>query len=336
MGAMSFLQSVLNGVANSSRETGEGILAGARDAFLLPRDAYQGNFQTQPSAMTIDDMGRVLNMAGNVGTGGFAMPKPEGALGMFAGRTSKTADQGALLAADIGETRGHSPQQIEKVTGWFRNPVDDKWRYEISDHASRHTGAQAAPGETLPLSQMLKHDDLYAAYPALADFPVRNKGEIGNAYFRSSASTGKPVEIGLNHADPNARSLLLHEIQHYIQNAEGFAPGANTNMAEITQARPVLDLQTRIDSLVAQGREFSPESRSAQNALAHGKWNAYARAGGEVEARATQERMYMLPEERSARPYLSGQFGLAQGQPVPFDQQWFPGKTRPFIDEAYR
>lgn len=317
MGALSFLQSVLNGVQNSSREQGESLLAGAKDAFLLPRDAYRGDVQTQPTMMTEADGLRVANMAGNIGTGGFAMTKPEGALGMFAGRTAKTADQGALLAADIGEGRGHTPKAIQDATGWFRGPVDDKWKFEISDHAAEPTGARAPLGGNLTVGEVLKHDDLFAAYPQLKNLPVNNTGEFGHAAM-AARRTGPPLYINARHDDPQFTSLMLHELQHAVQRYEGFGGGANPAMAEIASAKPVIDAYA-----------ISPEAGR------HAGWNAYSRAAGEVESRAVQDRMFMTPQARRNYP-MTEYMKSPREYPIPPERQWLPGRERPFIDEAYK
>lgn len=71
-------------------------------------------------------------LSGFAAEGGFAMPKPEGALGVFAGRTAKTADLAALRTAQAADAMKIPPHTIWKQTGWFKG-ADDQWRFEIPD-----------------------------------------------------------------------------------------------------------------------------------------------------------------------------------------------------------
>lgn len=317
----------------------QSLLAAAGDAATVPRDAWQGKLQTQPSAMTDAEIGRVNNLAGMVGSGGFAMAKPEGSLGMFAGRQSKTADQIGLLSAAVGEHAGHSADNIYKNTGWYRG-ADRNWKYEIPDNNAvlDLSGVKDVPiNSSARVRDILKHDELFAAYPDLADVPIRNISATNSAWMGQTRE-GREL-MGLNLQNPNeewTKSTLLHELQHAIQNREGFGKGANPNMPEITSAKPIADAQARIDRLKADGKEFHQTTRTLQNHLDRDKWMPYSRAAGEVEARAVQDRMHYTPEQRMQMTPLAWESQQGTGlYRVPAEQQWLPGKTRPFLDEYY-
>lgn len=81
------------------------------------------------------------------------------------------------------------------------------------------------------LSEYLKAPGLYEQYPQLKDVTLRF--EEMNEGVRGYYAHGKN-EIVLNknflgeYASDKAKSTLLHEVQHWIQNYEGFASGAST------------------------------------------------------------------------------------------------------------
>ncbi|CAB4130767.1 hypothetical protein UFOVP122_26 [uncultured Caudovirales phage] len=55
---------------------------------------------------------------------------------IFAGESAKTADLGALETAKNMAKEGANKDEILTSTGWFKG-VDDKWRFEIPDEASK-------------------------------------------------------------------------------------------------------------------------------------------------------------------------------------------------------
>ena len=84
------------------------------------------------------------------------------------------------------------------------------------------------------LSDYLDYSELYDAYPRLKKMPVyvfkdRNRQEAG--WYDSQDDS---IAVNLSSLGPlwNQRSTLLHEIQHAIQEYEGFAEGGDSGFAE--------------------------------------------------------------------------------------------------------
>ncbi|MCI7761875.1 MAG: hypothetical protein MSH56_07185 [Akkermansia muciniphila] len=84
------------------------------------------------------------------------------------------------------------------------------------------------------LSDYLDYSELYDAYPRLKKMPVyvfkdRNRQEAG--WYDSQNDS---IAVNLSSLGPlwNQRSTLLHEIQHAIQEYEGFAEGGDSGFAE--------------------------------------------------------------------------------------------------------
>jgi hypothetical protein len=127
---------------------------------------------------------------------------------------------------------------VRQQTGWFKG-VDGKWRYEIDDSGASLQNMRMEDGIAMratSLETILDHPALFAAYPALRDMDVQitidPDGKEGGSFERGSAGDsktfGRQPEIKVNaRTEEKALSTLLHEIQHGIQNVEGFASGGN-------------------------------------------------------------------------------------------------------------
>lgn len=185
---------------------------------------------------------------------------------LFAGKNAKTADMRTLERAVALEADGISPESILKKTGWFRG-MDGKWRFEIDDSAMQYDRqgvtqnpdvqrkrqleekllygqlAQEEANELRTLTEMtrdipsprtlsdyIQHDALFEAYPELRDAAVVfEETEPGvNGYYNAGQNT-IVLDSKLRGAP---ESTLVHEIQHAVQRAEGFAGGATPSYWE--------------------------------------------------------------------------------------------------------
>lgn len=135
-------------------------------------------------------------MAGSL-VGGMAAPNTTRS-DIFAGPSSKTADQEALFRANQMERQGASPEEIKQATGFQKN-LDGEYMYHIPDNKSAlnfelmKTDIQdlmesdrklaesmrtelGAPRINSffqrPLGEVLDHKELYEAYPDLYNMPV--------------------------------------------------------------------------------------------------------------------------------------------------------------------
>jgi hypothetical protein len=152
-------------------------------------------------------------------------------LGIFGGRMAQGAPLDDLARAEMKEAAGEDANAIWRSTGWGRG-ADGEWRFEIDDSNSR-ISAPASDVFDVGLSPWydqadatLLHKDLYSKYPDVAG--------VNTSLSRQLASSGGHI----GHTDsmfveaPNlndARSVMLHELQHAIQKREGFAHGGATD-----------------------------------------------------------------------------------------------------------
>lgn len=158
--------------------------------------------------------------------------------GVFGGINAKTADKAKLAQAEQMLNKGVDPAQVWKETGWGRGP-DGKWRFEISDDAAKFN--KSASGENA-LTHGMEGVDLGPTVGGLLDHPelknayggVTNSTRIGNKNtlfgdgVQGSYSDGT-LTLNAPASAADAKSTTLHELQHAIQQREGFARGVVLN-----------------------------------------------------------------------------------------------------------
>ena len=219
---------------------------------------------------------------------------------------------------------------IKMATGWERGS-DGKWRYETSDIKPKPF-EEWMDKKNLKLGDIIDSDSgLFEMYPELKDFKVtRGKGKSTNAAIYTGLgkieinfSKFKPyMSIPSNREKINGilHRVINHEIQHAIQDSEGFAQGVSPNAfrpdAPIGKLREMEEADGRMverynamsytEKALGEGvrlKERILENRKEYNALAS-KYrfgmDGYTRAAGEVEARNTEKRIGMTEEERRA------------------------------------
>lgn len=227
------------------------------------------------------------------------LPKQDGGVfNQYAGEQALNADLTALQRAKQAVDSGADPEQTRQETGWHKWE-DGKWRFEIDDSQAKqklfsdkgyfgeqfnryvlNEGDKPDGYSSLKVGDILDHSALFDAYPNLADIRIVPEKGAGASF---SSGQGDPViGIGTDKPMKDVKSAILHEIQHAIQEQEGFARGGSV------------------------GEFMSP----ADNELAA---DQYKKLAGEVEARDTQARAGMSAEERKLnKPYIS--------QGIPDDQ----------------
>lgn len=260
-----FLDRLIVGVINGTVSIPERVIKAAQEtAPGLRREDYTdipapmgltGPYGWQPSGELINAAtDTAANLAG-VGTS-FAVP---GAAGVFGGRLAKGADLTALKQAEKMAAGGADRKSIWDQTGWFKGS-DDKWRFEIPDYHSqmnqRWHDAGVPNYEASKIAGQLWHDDLYKAYPDLrhiTGLTEKTAGEGGS--YMSPAMRGSGEETIAIQAPnaPAARSVALHEMQHAIQEREGFARGGNPGMfkqgEDAQLARTALSYRRELEGL---------------------------------------------------------------------------------------
>jgi len=230
-------------------------------------------------------MGDVFGMAPTMAAAGMGFKVPKGALRTFGGKgmdldddqTSRFADarskfKEALNTVDVNDPAAFYDlnKKIWNKTGWFINPRDKQWRYEIDDKPATisfdnlasdrnittkeltsdfNMGVFASGSSKIKLSEIFSHEKLFERYPHLKDMDVRfysrNTGELGTQSPGENRISINTKAVDINNI-PELKSTLLHEIQHAIQDYEGFNIGANNDFIpdEVTK-----DLVDKVDTM---------------------------------------------------------------------------------------
>ena len=257
-------------------------------------------------------------------------------VGMFVGAGSKAFDKAMAFTASKLEKKGLSPQEIWKETGTVRGP-DGQWRQEISDKEAFVKGNKPfedvimgaydrgvlETGDQLyktNVGDVMYHNPLKQAYPELMGIETQMMRRGSNA--RGSLGIDKAnneqiLSVRKDLPPEDARSTMLHELQHAIQEKEGFAVGGNVDtMARLksTVMNKIGDLNSQMGSYVkAMDASTDPLEKAAlkqqYDAAMEERMNlvpfaqlepmdAYRSLIGEAEARLTQTRRDLNSAQR--------------------------------------
>ena len=139
-------------------------------------------------------------------------------LNSFAGEKAITANVGKLDQAKAMLEKGANEVEIWQKTGWFKDK-DGAWKFEIGDSKARLNPNFKSGGK---LGELLEHEELFKAYPELKDISVKKINDEGGEKLGYYDPNKK--EIAINNIGD--KSTLMHEVQHAIQEIEGFAKGS--------------------------------------------------------------------------------------------------------------
>lgn len=196
----------------------------------------------------------------------------------FGGVNAKTAALDKLSKAEQLEAKGVDNEAIRQQTGWFKG-ADGMWRFEISDkdakfkdiskmNFKKQVDVNGDTIYTIKLDELLEHEKLYEAYPELRNVEVISleENQVKDKYTYGYAQAGKIVLYSKNlRNQKNGIKTLMHEIQHLIQDKEGFARGGTESEAKQiredikrTAEKKMREyVRNKLDELV--GRDLSSE-----------------------------------------------------------------------------
>lgn len=236
----------------------------------------------------------------------------------------------SLETAKAMAAAGKTSEEIRAVTGWFPGKYDGKMRWEIPDEGAKlHKDWQSKD----TVGEAIDHPDLFRAYPEARDIYLKellHPGMEAASYqdgvirFRKSANL----------------SILLHEVQHWIQDQEGFAKGGDSRMAfadprmglgsregirgatrilkrilgdirkplsieafakQAWQADVVTpDIEASYKDYLATKKKAATDYNLERLAQETAAKEWYRNLAGEIEARDVQARQHFTPEQRKA------------------------------------
>ena len=203
----------------------------------MPQAAYESAASAVRGEGTVGDViGAASTLAAPGVTRILDIPD-ETVLGMFGGKK----------ATSPGFQRGYSP--LPETVG-----ADSKYRFEFSDKESTLIPANIDTVNTAKdnfdptkrrstLGEVLVHDELFYQYPDLANQKIIIDEALANSstrgYYNSNTKILAispdllPENAKIGEDPDQLRKTLLHEIQHVIQEEEGFAGGTNPVSPEV-------------------------------------------------------------------------------------------------------
>jgi hypothetical protein len=217
--------------AMSTGQGGENITAAAENV----GKAFETDFRVSPFKLGAKD-GSKEAIVGQVGV-------------------ETAADEIAMQDLDVAkdmEAANRAAQDIKAATGWEVG-ADGQWRYEYPDvelnedieddfdimfylqENARREGVRVRPNEMYPpapLNKILDFGKLEQAYPYIDDLAFAVNPNLGGAtaVFRPDRNL---IEFGpdaiKNEGVEGFNRTLIHEVQHYIQDREGFEFGTNVS-----------------------------------------------------------------------------------------------------------
>lgn len=274
-------------------------------------------------------------------------------VGMFIGPTSPMFNKQMAFEATKLSKKGKTPQEIWQQTGSVKGP-DGQWRQEISDAESTLMPQKQKALDWLDvvgpseypigsINDLIKHDVLLQAYPDISKIRATlRKGESAS-YFPNDAFNERIIAPALVRkgaiADPTkTKSSTLHELQHAIQEREKFASGGraddfafmrdkareqigalNTQMSALAKRLDNKALpKAEQDALRAQYDQAMNTRQGLVSTAQIDPMQAYGNLMGEAEARLTQRRMDLNPQQRRQNfPFeYTGQTGYGLDVPV--------------------
>jgi hypothetical protein len=209
--------------------------------------------------------------------------------------------------------------------------LDPRLQKEALQYADRPAGQDA----TIPLNEYMTHPGFEAAYPNVGLSVGRQSGTDFVGSHQAGTDTIRTGGGTIGRGDPYRDSTALHELQHWIQEKEGFAPGGNPltlfghsdpAVARAVAAEhkkllspqswdewksnptwegvPESEVRAQYDKSLKDLKRilrnlYDPINKSAQETATK---NIYKRLSGETEARNVQARMNMTPGERQQKP----------------------------------
>lgn len=219
-----------------------------------------------------------------------------------------------LSVARKMEEEKKDAKAIKIATGWERG-ADGKWRYEMPDAKIKDT-MDVGGGHIVKryeddmlwnggkLSKVIDAPELFKAYPQLKDVRI-DTDSIMNDMPSNGEYNSKTNTITI-HADElkYMNDILNHEIQHVIQDIEGFAKGGSPRLVRGEVKKRFDEVTKQIKQLRAEGKEdeakaLIEKNRGLYNAyMKNDDFDSYKSLAGEVEARNVSARLNMTPEER--------------------------------------
>jgi hypothetical protein len=243
-----------------------------------------------------------------------------------------SADATKAMDPYVGMTKNQLLTEYQR-TG---NQIVDAAKGGNRDEANRLLQARAGLDQILSAmrdrssggaNSYLSHGELGKAYPDVYNIHTRIDSDLPSGvlgqYQRANPGQGEQVVLGKRPIWGEDKSVMLHELQHVVQQREGFSSGGS---AEAISRDPVsfanpewVDYAKTLPAYAAKATDAERQEflRSFVQMRLGSPADAYRNLAGEAEARLVQSRMNMTPAQRAAQfPWAPDYFNEATGVPL--------------------
>ncbi|RLF05706.1 MAG: hypothetical protein DRJ64_05310, partial [Thermoprotei archaeon] len=249
-------------------------------------------------------------VAGTMGAGGLRLLKKtnpkafENVRKWVMDNDVKVGDKLPTEGVQLGVFAGKKAKGFENATNKHAGKYDGFERFEIDDSAmvlkqsametlERNGGAK--------LEDIIEHKELFDNYPELKDIDVvLDKNMKAHAGFDGEST----VFVSTKFKDgEDMASSVIHEIQHWVQNKEGFAGGGSFEDALRSVKGKIYNLEKKGDLSQLDAMRYSDELSRLKNNTTDEAFEKYQKIAGEIEAREVQARKNLTASERELIPH---------------------------------
>lgn len=215
---------------------------------------------------------------------------------------ARTANRELLNEAQAMAAEGKMQREIYEKTGWRRG-ADGKWRFEIPDNLDKiDIKKLQSTKQFFTLGEIYDNEKLYEAYPFLREVTIQKEKLDGN---RLGYSEGDYLIVIDNDVDEwFTPGTIIHELQHIIQNYEGFASGGNTRQVRTLVNEAIRKKTEEARSLAPHATMYYNRRREYEMAMIMGDEARMKELEGpikkleqEIPNKARRDRIYRLFSE---------------------------------------
>lgn len=219
-----------------------------------------------------------------------------------AGIHARTANRELLNEAQAMAAEGKMQREIYEKTGWRRG-ADGNWRFEIPDNLDKiDIKKLQSTKQFFSLSEIYDNEKLYEAYPFLREVTIQKEKLDGN---RLGYSEGDYLIVIDSDVDEwFTPGTIIHELQHIIQNYEGFASGGNTRQVRTLVNEAIRKKTEEARSLAPHATMYYNRRREYEMAMIMGDEARMKELEGpikkleqEIPNKARRDRIYKLFSE---------------------------------------
>ena len=242
----------------------------ATEAAGFVRDVAQGAYESLEGAVEgRGTLGDVTGLAVGSGAGSMFGEVPEGALRIFGGfRVAKDPGvdaSGNPLPRSIGADELERFEIDDSQASFNSTRVPQQNMSSLNNKADRDRIAQNPEQYFARLDQVLDHPELFRQYPDLGGLRVVEDTSIDPRAGGYYNPTQNLLAVSPNTMrDPDFfRRVIVHEVQHAVQQLEGFDRGTNPQAPEVTarSAASIDEARQMQEEAVRRFEAFDFESR---------------------------------------------------------------------------